>query len=207
MALAERPVRIRIVRDDLHNIHDHVSRATRASAVQRSRRSTTHTRAWTAFERHVAIKQDMENLWIACWPTNLMLLVATERPVIQSGTRSTHFAWLHGIRSRHHRRPRSRGFVVAADWLRLICAGRLPSVKLDCISRYCTPRYKTAPMRLTTGTWPISRTTVARQGVGPCVAPRAGPLEFRRGPPKTRFGAFSEKVHYNMVHAESDLPD
>ena len=156
MALAERPVRIGIVRDDLHNIHDHVPRATRAPLLNASRRSTTHTRAWAAFERHVAIKQDMENLWIACWPTNLMLLVATERPVIQSGTRSTHFAWLHGIRSRHHRRPRSRGFVVAADWLRLICASRLPSVKLYCISRYCALRYKIVPMRLTTGTWPIS---------------------------------------------------
>ena len=133
MTLAERPVRNGIVRDDLHNIHDHVPRATRAPLLNVSRRSTTHTRAWTAFERHVAIKQDMENLWIACWPTNLMLLVATERPVIQAGTRSTHFAWLHGIRSRHHRRPRSRGFVVAAGWLRLLCASRLPSVNLDCI--------------------------------------------------------------------------
>ena len=156
MALAERPVRVGIVRDDLQNIHDHVPRATRGPLLNVSRRSTTHTRAWAAFERHVAIKQDMENLWIACWPTNLMLLVATERPVIQSGTRSTHFAWLHGIRSRHHRRPRSRGFVVAADWLRLICASRLTSVKLDCISRYCALRYKIVPMRLTTGTWPIS---------------------------------------------------
>jgi hypothetical protein len=30
----------------------------RASAVQRSRRRTTHTRTWTAFERHEANKQD-----------------------------------------------------------------------------------------------------------------------------------------------------
>ena len=39
-----------------------------------------------------------------------------------------------------------RGFDVAADWLRLICAGSLSSSKIDCISRYRALGYKTTPI-------------------------------------------------------------
>ena len=35
---------------------------------------------------------------------------------------------------------------MAADWLRLICAGSLSSSEIDCISRYRALGYKTAPI-------------------------------------------------------------